>query len=297
MNLKLNAFPFLLLLLLLAAPVPVVAQGEKPKFKLGLILDDEKSRKSDKEKQIDAQVFNAATDAFVASRRFEMVERKQLAAVFTEKSLQDFIGGKVNNKLTDIRDLDLIGVVAHKVETTKTPQGKATTKWIIEARLIDVKTAALVVSLSSDHASRLSLLPPASAGEARPLLTQSIREAFPPMGYIIQINGKDIVVDLGSEVGLKKGDTLEVVQEGEQIIHPKTGQIMAAPLKIIGELKVQSATPQLAICKKASRKGAFKLEGLVRLKGTESVIVKWLTKVPRIIEEYKKKKEEIKVEE
>lgn len=296
MSLKLQVFPLLLLLLSpLAAPGTAAAEGEKPILKIGLVLNDEKSRKSDQEKKIDAQVLNAATDAFTAAKRFELIERNQLSAVFTEKSLQDFIGGKVNNKLSDVKDLDLIGVVSHKTESIKSESGKAATKWILEVRVIDVKTAALLMTLTSDRASLLSMLPPTTPGDASPLLTQSIRDAFPPMGYIIQINNKDIVVDLGSEEGLKKGDTLEVVQEGEQIIHPVTGEVLSSPLRVVGELKVLSATPQLAICKKASRKAELQLASLVRLKGTESAIVKWLLKAPRILEEYKKKKEELKV--
>lgn len=289
---KLKIYPLLFLLLLpLAASAPAVAQGEKPAYKLGLILGDEKERKSEKEKKIDAEVLNAATDAFVAARRFKMVERNQLGAVFTEKSLQDFIGGKVNNKLTDVLDLDLVGVVGHTVET-KSEKGETQTKWIIDVRLIDVKTAALLSTLTSNRASLLSMLPPATPREAGDLLAQSIREAFPPLGYVVQINGKDVVVDLGSEAGLKKGDTLEVVEEGEQIIHPVTGEVLSAPLKVIGELKVVSTSPQVAICKRTS-KGELQPANMVRLKGTESAVVKWLMKMPIIKKQLQKEKADL----
>lgn len=294
MRLTVRALPLLLFLLPLAVPSPATAEGEKPIFKMGLILQDEKSKKSSKEKQIDAQVLNAATDAFLAAKRFKMVERNQLAAVFTEKSLQDFIGGKVNNKLTDVLALDLIGLVAYRVETKRLESGKLSTKWILEVRVIDVKTAAIIVTLTSDRASLMGMLPPATPDEATPLLTQSVRDAFPPMGYIVQINDKEVIVDLGSEEGLKKGDQLEVIQEGEQIIHPVTGQIMDAPLKVIAKLKVKSTSPQLSICSRPKKRD-LKLADLVRLKGSESVIVKWLLKAPRILEEYKRKKEEMKV--
>ena len=285
MSLKLSPLLFLLLLPL-TAPAPAMAQEEKPVYKLGLILGE-------KEKKMDIEALNAATDAFLEARRFKMLERNQLKAVFTEKSLQDFIGGKVNNKLTDVLDLDLIGVVGNTVET-KSAKGETSTKWIINVRLIDVKTAAVVVTLTSERASLLGMLPPVTAREAGALLTQSIREAFPPLGYVVQIDGKDVIVDLGSEAGLKKGDTLEVVQEGERIIHPVTGQMLAAPLKVIGELKVVSASPQLAICKRTSGKGELIPANLVRLKGTSSIIANWLMKVPRIKKEFQKQKEELK---
>ena len=290
---SLKIFPLLFLLLLpLAAPAPAVAQGEKTIYKLGLILNEDKVRKSEQEKKIDAEVINVATGAFLAARRFKLIERNQLASVFTEKSLQDFIGGQVNNKLTDVLDLDLLGVVSHTEETTKSAEGKPKTKWIVEVRLLDVKTAALVVTLTSDRASLLSMLPPETPRETGPLLIQSIRDAFPPLGYVVQMNGKDIMIDLGSEAGLKKGDTLEVVQEGEQIIHPVTGQVLASPLKVISELKVVEASPQVSICKKAG-KGEIQLANFVRLKGTESAIVKVLTLIPRIKKKVEEEKKEL----
>jgi hypothetical protein len=285
MNLKL--FPlFFLLLLPLTVPAPAVAQGEKPVYKLGLLVDEkDQNNKGREEKKVDAEVLNAATDAFLAARRFKMIERNQLASVFTEKSLQDFIGGKVNNKLSDVLDLDLVGIVGYTVERSKS---ETTARWIIDVRLIDVKTAALLNTVTSNRASLQSMLPPATPREAGPLLAQSIREAFPPLGYVVRIDGKEIMVDLGSDAGLKEKDTLEIIQEGEKFPHPVTGELISAPLKVVGELKVVSASPQVAICK--SKKGDVQMGSIVRLKGTESAIVNWLMKVPRIVDEYKKKR-------
>lgn len=291
MRSKVKALPLLLLLWPFAAPA--AAQGEKPVYKLGLILQEDGSRKNNEEKQIDAQVLNAATDAFLAARRFKMVERSQIASIFTEKSLQDFIGGKVNNKLSDVLDLDMIGIVSHRVENQPSEHGQVKSTWFLEVRLLDVKTASLLVSLSSKRASALSMLPPATPAEASPLLAQSIRDAFPPMGFIIEVDDKEVVVDFGSEVGLKKGDTLEVVQEGRQIIHPVTGEVVQAPLKVVGELKVVSASSRQSICKRASRQGEFELASAVRLKGTESAIIKGLMLVPRFKKQFFKEKGEL----
>lgn len=292
MNRKLTAvLPLLLFGIAVAA---ASAQDEKPMIKLGLLAEGEKDKKDKLERQLDAAALNAATDAFLASRRFNMVERNQLNAVFTEKSLQDFIGGKVNNKLADVQDLDLIGIVSHEVQVDRSEKGAVSKKWILEVRLIEVKTAALLVTVTSDRASLLSMVPPATIREAGALLIQSIRDAFPPLGYVVQMKGKEVVVDLGSEAGVKKGDTLEVVEEGDQIIHPVTGKLLAAPLKVIGELKVVSASPQLATCKRTSGKNKLQPANLVRLKGSESRLIKWLMKLPRIKDELQKQKDGLK---
>jgi len=289
MYLKLS--PLLAILLLLASAPPSVAQVEKSVYKLGLISGEKDKRyESDKEKHFREEVLNAATDAFVAARRFSMVERNQLDAIFTEKSLQEFIGGQVNNKLTDVLGLDLVGVVGYTVDTSKSSKGEPVTKCIIDVRLVDVKTASILATLTSDRPD-LMILPSSTPREAGQRLYKSIRDAFPPLGYVVGVNGKEIIVDLGTEAGLKDGDTLEIVQEGEQIIHPVTGQVLSAPMKVIGELKVVTASPQVSTCKLKS-KTAPPIASLVRLKGSYSRILDWASRIPFFKKTVKDKKEE-----
>jgi Curli production assembly/transport component CsgG len=290
-----KATPLLAVLLLLANATPGMAQVEKSLYKLGLISEEKaKASESTKERRYRADVLNAATDAFVATRRFTMVERKQLDAILTEKSLQDFIGGQVNNKLTDLLGLDLVGVVGYTVETPKPPKGSpAVTKCIIDVRLIDVKTASLLATVTSDRPDLAMFMPSSNPREAGQILFKSIRDAFPPLGYVVSVNGKEVVVDLGSEAGLKKGDTLELLQEGEQIIHPVTGKVLSAPMRIIGKLKVVTSSPQVSMCKVVKSNGEVPIASLVRLKGSRSIILDWASKIPGIKRILKSKKKEI----
>jgi Curli production assembly/transport component CsgG len=271
--------PLFVLLLFFAAALPAAAQVEKGLYKLGLVSGvKDKRYESEQERRYREEVLNAATDAFVAARRFKMVERNQLDAIFTEKSLQEFIGGQVNNKLSDVLGLDLVGVVGYTVETSKSPQGEPTTKCIIDVRLVDVKTAALLTTVSSD---RPTLMPPTTPREAGDLLYKNLREAFPPLGYVVSVSGKEVVVDLGTEAGLKDGDTLEIVTEGEQIIHPVTGKVLASPLKVVGELRVVTASPQISTCKLRSREEPA-VASMVRLKPRNTNPAKAVGKIPFI---------------
>ncbi|HEY2293844.1 MAG TPA: hypothetical protein VGM86_24330 [Thermoanaerobaculia bacterium] len=290
MRLKLSPLP--VILLCLAAALPASAQVEKSHYKLGLISNEKnKGHETDKERRYREDVLNAATDAFVAARRFTMVERNQLNAVFTEKSLQEFIGGQVNNKLSDVLGLDLVGVVDYTVDTTRSPKGEPVVKCIIDVRLIDVKTASLLATVTSNRPSLL--LPSSTPREAGELLYRGIREAFPPVGYVVSVNGKEVVVDLGSEAGLQDGDTLEIVVEGEQIVHPVTGKVLSAPMKVIGELKVVTASPQISTCKIKS-KGEVRVASIVRLKESVSFIDKWGSKILLFKKTAKDKEEEIR---
>ncbi len=291
MYLKLS--PLLAIMFLLANTPPSGAQVEKSVYKLGLISTGEKEKRyeSETERRFREEALNAATDAFVAARRFSMVERNQLDAIFTEKSLQEFIGGQVNNKLTDVLGLDLVGVVSYTVSTARSPQGGPVAKCIIDVRLVDVKTASILATLTSDRPALL--LPSSTPREAGKLLYLNIRDAFPPLGYVVSVNGKEVVVDLGTEAGLKDGDVLEIVQEGEKIIHPVTGQVLSAPMKVVGELKVVAAAPQISTCKVKS-KGAPSVASMVRLKESDTRIQKWIQMVPGIKILVKETKEMVK---
>lgn len=283
-----NRLRLLPLLLFLATASAAWAQVEKKEFKLGLMLEEKNNNK-----QHDSDVLNAATDAFVAAKRFIMVERKELNKVFTEKDLQEFIGGQVNNKLSDVLGLDLLGVVSYTVETTQDSKGKPVKSWIIDVRLLDVRTTQIVTTITSNRPNLLTPLTPREAGER---LLNSIREAFPPLGYIIEIKDKKIFINLGSDAGLKKGDSLEIVAQGEQIIDPVTGKIYAPPLEVVGKLSVVETSPQTSICKlkSAKEKERVTLSTLVRLQATDSRIVKWLLMVPRIKKELEEKREALK---
>lgn len=260
----------LVLLLVLLAAAPAAAQDDKSLYKMGLLVPDEKDRR------LDIDVLNAATKAFVDARRFIMVERSKLDSVFTEKDLQSFLG-KGNNKLSDLLGLDFLGLVGYTVESKKLG-GSNLKIFNIEVRLVDTRTGQIVATVNSERPD--SFTPPSTAREAARDLFQSIREAFPPYGYVIKVAGEGVVVDLGSEAGLKKGDALEIVKEGEQIIHPVTGKPLPAELIVIGELKVVSTSPQLSNCK---GKGDIPLGSTVRLKEKNNQFKKFLGKGNEIL--------------
>jgi hypothetical protein len=266
--------PLLALLLLVTLGTPAASQGEKARFKLGLLIGSKDDRR------LDGDVLSAATEAFVSSRRFIMIERSQLDAVFTEKDLQEFLG-KGNSALSDVLGLDLLGLVGYSSENSRLPGGASQPLFVIEVRLVDVKTGQILTTISSERPDLLR--PPATPREAGRHLFQSVREAFPPFGFVIRVSGAEVVVDLGSEAGLQKGDILEVVREGEQIIHPVTGETLPSELIVIGTLKVVSTSPQLSTCRVKSGEASPQLGNPVRLKEQNSLLKRWIGKGREII--------------
>ena len=250
----------------LVSGTPVAGQvEEKGRYRLGLYLEK-------KDGDRDGDVLNAATDAFITANRFILVARNQLEAVFTEKDLQEFLGGQANHKLADALGLDLLGVIGYTTEGPSHFPGKGTTNWTIDVRLVDVRTAVFQATVTSHRTNRVAATP----REAGKFLYQSIREAFPPLGYVVKVNGKDVIIDLGSEAGLQKGDILEVVQTGPPIRHPIKNSPVTAPMEVIGELKVVATSAQSAACKVRSAARDIRGTHLVRLKSERPRVLRWV---------------------
>lgn len=250
------------LLLWLSPTVPLPAQEGSAQLKLGLVLSsEERSRLRD-------DALTIVTEAFVASRRFVLVERSQLDAVFTEKDLQGFLG-KGDSDLSDVLGLDLLGIVDVTSEDRHDSETGRYTAYYLKVRLVDVTNGQILTTIDSERSD--ILLPPKSLRIAGDNLFENVRAAFPPMGFIVKIDDGHLIVDLGEELGVQKGDVLEVVREGEQIIHPVTGVPLPAELTVIGTLKVVATSSYLSTCKLKSGEGEVNLGDQVRFKDKTSV--------------------------
>lgn len=251
--------PILLLLLLFLLQL---AAAHAQIFKLGLVMDDKKDRR------LDEEILDAASKAFVESRRFTMAERKNLDAVFSEKGLAGFIDAEDNSAggFAELTGLEVIGLVSYSVEQS--------TLWI-DVRLVDVRSGEIKGDIDSRRAGLVEPTTPYLAGKR---LLENIREAFPPQGYVVRIKGEEILVDLGAKEGLKKGDILEIFREGETIFHPITGKPMAGEDVIVGELKVARASESLATCKKKGAVAAAEGD-TVRLRPKDQTFAKVFSKI------------------
>lgn len=223
---------------ILLTVAPGITQEERQRHKIGLVLGSENDQK------LGDDILSAVTDVFAASKRFVMLERHRLDAIFTEKDVERFLG-KGNRVLSDLLGLDLVGLVVHSVETKKAGAGKDSSKVILEVRLVEVTTGVILETLSSER----PYSPPAlTLQEAGNYLSETLREKFPLSGYVVQVRGKEVIVDLGIDDGLKDGMALEVVRKGEQIIHPVTHIPLPPEWIVTGELKVVFVSPEVSTC-------------------------------------------------
>ncbi len=207
---------------------------------VGLVLEDQ--NKAKKYRDLDTQAMNAATAAFLSTRRFDVVERKELSKIFEEKSLKDILGDG-SNSLFDLLGLDMIGFVSYTVEYP----AKKSPLFTLTVRLAAVSTGEILGTFES---VRLTAITSSSIAIAGDQLSANLRGAFPPEGSIVRVNDKKtVVVDMGTALGLKSGDTLVMIQDGEPIIHWESGDVLPGEEILVGKLKVENVSLQTATCK------------------------------------------------
>ncbi len=283
----------------------VAAQARAELLKVGLVLGQQSY-----DHETEAAALNAATQAFLLSQRFTVVEREALKSVFQEKGLKGFIGDTEGADMTETEGLDWIGVLTYTTEDVPDPAGGLRKSYVLSLRMIEVRTARVLYTIDSrpDESKSAGMIKSLSqrmldrhgnadtkealgdmenvmavdsfdaAGER---LLSKILETFPPQGYVIDVvSGHQVVVDLGADQGLRPGDLLEVFSIGPPIIHPVTGVEIPGREIFQGELKVQSVDTALSTCKVKSSKATVDVGARVRFEPREGLIDRAMGKIP-----------------
>lgn len=245
----------LLVLSASVSPLAPVAPAAAAKMKIALLMADKESHGN--------EVLHKTTAAFFDSKRFDLVERDQLSKIFQERDLTDFIKGSAGD-LSNLNGVDIIGVITFSTETTRLSDGSSQTYIFIDVRMTDVRSGQVIASVSSRRSSMVTA--PTSVHNASLLLGENIREMFPPEGSVLNIEGREVVVNLGSIDGVKKNDQLEVIHEGK-VFFDSEGKAYPPMEEIVATLKVTEVGTQLSKTR-AGKNDVLEVGARVRLKKT-----------------------------
>lgn len=211
---------------------------------------------------------DAVTNAFVKTRRFNIVDRSKMNAIKKEKELQkseDFIDSKVIAQSSSLGAQFLVSghvVSATATESTykdsNTGQLRSsgfTAKLSIVIQVIDVETGQVTKSETiqpkgGSYLGTLTSTAPKTAQEAiakaikdiENKVDEFVNENFPVFFDIIEIQevsgsgeAKKILISGGKAFGLKKGDKFTIVENVETEVSGKK----IVRKKNIGEIKVE----------------------------------------------------------
>ena len=214
--------------------------------------------------------------AIHSSGIYSVVERTQLGAILQEQGFQNIavdpsqavelgklIGanytmvGKVTmavveqnptssavGQLTSLLGLEGIGEMAGQYVN------KFKGKILFEFRFVDTATGEIIMAKTVTGNKSGSSVTDAFNNACKNAAENFLKELDslnPFRARIAEINGADIYIDKGLEAGLRQGETLIVVREGEPIV--VNGKIVAMRQSEVGKIKVVEVNSDYAVCK------------------------------------------------
>jgi len=228
-----------------------------------------------------AQELDAAlTTVLVQSGVYNVLERGQLEHVIREMELQStgMITGHTAIQFGQMTgsDYSVIGnVVAADVARFRNSLYKGRTAKIkFNLKFVDNKTGMIKIAEMIEGSETVSeyedktpdkdmMLSNAASDVARKVM-HKINNLNPITGRVLKVNNKTVYINLGTTSGVRSGETYLLYKEGEPIMDPVTGEIIAVEEIIVGKVKIESVSSKYSIG--VLKKGKGKVDSNCKVK-------------------------------
>lgn len=172
--------------------------------------------------------------SLVKEGRFDVIERRLLEKILQEQQIgtSGLIDTQSTSKLGKILGVKII------VTGTVTKLGGFTE---VNARVINVETGSIITAekVKAESTIKLDILVSQ--------LGDLIVRAFPLEGYVVNREGVNVTIDVGSIAGAKTGIKFLAYKEGKAIRHPKTGEVLDVETIATGEIEIKEAKEKTSI--------------------------------------------------
>ncbi|WP_425059523.1 hypothetical protein SCACP_01130 [Sporomusa carbonis] len=248
------------------SPSPAMAGAKK---RIGVVDFENASQISDR--AMGRGISDILVNELVKNKSYQVVEREQLRAVLAEQRLG--ATGAVNPataaQLGQLLGLDYL--VVGKIVEAGAQQinlfGLATqteVKVVLSVRMIDATTGNILWAEQSEGSVKMGALNDKDGrtifaqGQSNSAFSEAARKAVakvvdkinemnPLEGFVVQVSGRKVYIDLGREQGVQPGQSYVVFREGNVITHPVTGKILGAEKYDIATIKIVSVDNDMSI--------------------------------------------------
>ncbi len=195
--------------------------------------------------------------SFYNLKRFKLFERSQLEKVLEEQKLG----------MSGIIDASTAAEIGKGIGVDAIVLGSITStgrNMAIDLRLIDTETAEIITA-KDEMSSRINMH---QLKDMIQRLATKVGKDIPLVqGFVINVDGDQLTLDLGTNKGVKKGMKCVVYREGAEIVHPITKQVLGKQTEELGEIKLTQVYPQYSIGKVIrSETGEFEIGNKVLTK-------------------------------
>jgi len=213
--------------------------------------------------KVDLKMSDMLTTSLVKTARFEIVERNKINKVFKEQNfgmsgmvdentaaeVGKLLGAEyvVFGSITSAtrRDIDKFGYILVRIEVGIDVRAVNTTtgKILLSESAIGVSESKLITTAAGVIVSGAIDYNSAYADASRDAITivgRKISDLSPLIGFVIIVEPNQVLIDVGEEQGVKKGDSFVAFMVGDKILHPVTGKHIGWKKEILQELQVVS---------------------------------------------------------
>ena len=187
------------------------------------------------------------------SGRVQVVERAVMEQLLSELNLgsSELADANTTLKLGKLLAAKLIGTgsLIYLPDST-----------LLNLRLVDTETSAI--------AKNITLRWPANVDLEREMfglnrtIIKTVLNRYPLQGYIVQVDGDEVMVNLGSSQGVSSGSSFEVIEEGQPVTYK--GKVLRSSPKSMGKLEVVRVEPDYCIARILEKQRSFARDDKVK---------------------------------
>jgi TolB-like protein len=192
--------------------IPLCASAELKKSKIA-VFDFQLQGEEFNRKNMGATVAEWFISAVIQEGRFDVVDREQIEKAretqqFPKSGRFDTSSATQIGKVLGV-EFVITGSVRTSHDTTE-----------INIQIIDVENAAIVTDENLGIPTGLNLQDKVME------MSRKIMKNIQLEGYVVNRRGDSVTLDLGVDTGVKTGMQFTVFKEGQEIKHPKTGELL-----------------------------------------------------------------------
>jgi len=228
------------------------------------------SGNSDLEGKVDLKLSDMLITSLVKSGKFDVIERTQIEKVLNEQKLG--MSGIIDES-TAAEVGKLLGAeyVIFGVVTSATQQNidkfaytLVVVETSIDVRVVDAVTGKIIVAERATGKSESKIVKTSdgtvvsgavdfdseystSAQKAIDKIGDKIGTLFPLLGYVVQVEGMKVTLDIGEERGASSGDSFIVIRVTDELLHPVTGKRIGWNKEVLATITINTTEKTLSI--------------------------------------------------
>ena len=192
-------------------------------------------------------------DLLSGSGRVQVVERAVIEKLLSELNLG-------SSELSDPGTALKLGkILAAKLIGTGSliylPDGT-----LLNVRLIDTETSAVVKTFTLQLPIRADL--EREMFKLNRSILMTVMAKYPLRGYVVQVNGDQVMLNLGHDQGITSGSAFEVIDPGQSVTYK--GKLLRGSAKRVGRLEIVQVEPDFCYARIIEKQRAFKADDKVK---------------------------------